>query len=140
MRWIPNRPAPILGHDCHQEYLVFAKEAPQGRSVQQTGRIETRHDPDRDSRLFSDGSHEIAAVEHETGVEILMALGVNVASAAIISFATRGWKRWRDARKGRASVMFLARYDRPNRGMHPAAQRRAAADASPLANSSERIL
>lgn len=97
-----------LDRDCHEEYSVFPTEAPEGWSVEPTGRIETRHDYDRDSWLFTGENNEIAAVEHETGVEILIAVGVNVGSAAIVGFAAWAWKRWDRARGDKPASSFVA--------------------------------
>jgi hypothetical protein len=87
-----------LEPDCHEEYTFFPHEAPAGWRVMHEGHIETRHDHTRDSWVFSDGTHEVAAVEHETGIEILIAVNVNVGSAAIVGFATWAWARWKHAR------------------------------------------
>jgi hypothetical protein len=97
-----------LDHDCHDEYKYFPVAAPTGWTVTASGHIQTRHDHIRDSWLFSDSKHEIAAVEHETGVEILIAVGVNVGSAAIVGFATWAWARWTESRKKKPPSTFVA--------------------------------
>ena len=95
-------------HDCHEEYAVFPQEAPNGWRVQNEGQIQTRHDSMRDSWLFSDGTHKVAAVEHETGIEFLLDMGVNVGSAAIVGFATWAWARWKQSRGTKPSSTFIA--------------------------------
>ena len=97
-----------LDHDCHDEYKYFPAAAPREWKVAAAGHIRTRHDHTRDSWLFSDGKHEIAAVEHETGVEILIAIGVNVGSAAIVGFATWAWARWTKSREKKPPSTFVA--------------------------------
>ena len=97
-----------LDHDCHDEYKYFPAAAPRGWKVAASGHIRTRYDHERHSWLFSDGEREIAAVEHETGVEILIAVGVNVGSAAIVGFATWAWARWTKSRKTKPPSTFVA--------------------------------
>ncbi len=98
----------LLDSDCHEEYSFFPVAAPEGWRVQNAGRIQTRYDYTRDSWMFSDGTHEVAAVEHETGVEILIAVGVNVASDALVAFATWAWDRWKQSRAAKPAPTFVA--------------------------------
>lgn len=108
LKFASLQPDGSLDRDCAEEYATFLQEAPSGWSVTSAGRIETRFEYERDAWVFSDGDHEIAAVEHETGVEILVPLGVNLASAAIIGFATWAWSRWRTARAAKPKSAFVA--------------------------------
>jgi hypothetical protein len=87
-----------LESDCHDEYDFFPLEAPDGWRITHKGPIATRYDSTRDSWLFSNGTFDIAAVEHETGIEILIAIGENVASSALVGFVVWAWARWKQAR------------------------------------------
>ena len=88
-----------LVRDSSEEYETLFAQLPDEWSILDTDFVESRRaDANRAWLLRRGAEEELAAVEHETGVEFLLAVGVSVASAAIIQFVSWAWKRWRDSR------------------------------------------
>lgn len=91
--------------DAHEEYAVFFAQLNKDWSyVEVEEPIETRFEWTRNAWVLT---HEptqtqIAAVEHETGIEILVSVGAGivstVAAEAIISFVKWGWGKWNSSR------------------------------------------
>jgi hypothetical protein len=88
--------------DALEEYGSFFDELPPGWSAARLPEpIETRTEFFRPAWHLQGGEQDILAVEHETGVEILL-IGVltEVVAASIIALAIWGWKRWGTLRRG----------------------------------------
>lgn len=95
-----NRRGDLIG-DAHDEYpKFFGEQLPSGWSAAKLGEIETRTEAKRDAWHLTNGQIDLVAVQHETGVEILLVgVATNLISAGLIAFAAWGWRRWRDLRK-----------------------------------------
>lgn len=88
----------FLVRDASDEYQSFFSETPAGWSVVDTDIVRTlRGDGNRAWGLQTE-TEEIVAVEHETGIEFLLAVAAGVASTAIVELVSWAWKRWRDSR------------------------------------------
>ena len=90
-----------LKADAHDEYpKFFVEQLPSGWSAARLGKIETRTEATRDAWHLTNGQIDLVAVQHETGVEILLVgVATNLISAGLIAFTAWGWRRWRDLRK-----------------------------------------
>lgn len=86
--------------DSHEEYDTLFQDLPDEWSANYEELVKTRQEGQRRSWLLRHNSEEIAAVEHETGVEILIAFGVEFTAAAIIGFTVWAWTKWRASRAG----------------------------------------
>lgn len=89
-----------LVRDSANEYETLFAELPDEWSILETDVVQSRRADANGAWLLGKGAEEeLAAVEHETGVEFLLAVGASVASTAIIQFVSWAWKRWCDSRK-----------------------------------------
>jgi len=76
-----------------------AEWLPVGWQVGDTAMVETLFEHTRQAwRVHSDVG-DIAAVEHETGIEILVAIGIGLSVNAITGFTTSAWREWRRRRE-----------------------------------------
>jgi hypothetical protein len=92
-------------HDANfEEYDEFFSESdlPAGWSVDKVGEIDTRTAALRPAWQFSNGQIELVAVEHETGLELLL-IGVvaPLVYPDVRKLVVWGWKRWGGLRKGK---------------------------------------
>ncbi len=92
----------FLARDASEEYGSFFAEAPSGWSVTSAGSVNTLRGDGNLAWFYRTDSDEVVAVEHETGIEILVLIGVGVASGvateAVVKLVAWAWKRWRDSR------------------------------------------
>ncbi len=89
-------------YDAIQEYTQFFDEFPNDWVYSEnTSQIETRFDFQRRAWVLthSDSKTEIAVVEHESGIEFLIAVGIGLSTEAIISLVKWGWKKWNTSRE-----------------------------------------
>lgn len=87
--------------DAHDEYRSFFDQLPPGWSATMLpDQIETRTEHLRPAWHLTNSEQEVLAVEHETGVEILL-IGVltTVIAEGLIAFTRWGWKRWGGLRR-----------------------------------------
>ena len=90
----------LRGDALEEEYPAFFAELPAGWTADRLGTIETRTEATRLAWHLCGPDIDVVAVEHETGVEILLfGILTDVASAAILGLATWGWKRWKKLRE-----------------------------------------
>ena len=90
-----------LRGDSYEEYVRLFSELPTPWSMEDLGRIVTRTEHTRAARHLTNGQIDLLAVEHETGVEVLLfGEASGVAVDAITGFAKWAWKRWRGLREG----------------------------------------
>ena len=88
----------ILTRDASEEYAFLERPLLKGWTAAPAEAVKVvRRDRHSTWRLRTE-SETIVAVQHETGLEILLAVGVNVASAAVIAFVAWAWKKWRESR------------------------------------------
>ena len=91
--------------DANWEYTTFFNDLPAPWIVGETPRIDTRYEQQRLARVLKNDGEEIAAVDHETGLELLIIVPVGVAVAAkltadtISGFVRWAWGRWRETRQ-----------------------------------------
>jgi hypothetical protein len=96
-------PSGCLTSDAHDEYNHLFKELPSHWVVKEAPQpIETRFDHSRRAWEVNIEQATLGAVEHETGVEFIMAIGSNVAAEAIVQFVTWAWNKWREVRSSKA--------------------------------------
>jgi hypothetical protein len=96
-----------LVSDANVEYtgLVPAGEGsraewfPPGWTVAETGNVLTLTDHSQRAWRVASADGEIALVQHETGIEILVAIGTNIVAAPIIAFIARLWQEWQERRR-----------------------------------------
>jgi hypothetical protein len=102
--------------DAAEEYQALfpenAGDLTEGWRYESVGVIETRFEYDRNAWRLAHPScdFEAAAVEHETGIEILV-LGIasGVGTAAIVGLGKWLWRKWRDVRDpNKQSSSFVA--------------------------------
>ena len=82
-------------------YEPFFREMEGDWWPQQNSPIETRFDYNRDAWVLSHRSTgaQIAAVEHESGIELLVTgIAVSLASTAIVGFVKWAWNKWKKIR------------------------------------------
>jgi hypothetical protein len=97
-----------IAHDASQEYAGLCDGLPSTGVVTEAGFIETISEYSRPARRLKSGDTEVVAVEHETGLEILVVVGTNVVSTAVVGLATHLWSRWKQRReRTRAQVTSL---------------------------------
>jgi hypothetical protein len=86
--------------DAGDEYLSFFQDLPQGWSTPiELGEIETRTEAMRSAWHVNGNDVDIVAVEHETGIElIVVGILTPLVVKAITGFAKWGWKRWKELR------------------------------------------
>lgn len=89
--------------DALDEYQQFFTWLPEGWQAVRLGDIETRTEYMRPAWHISGGQLDLVAVEHETGIELIL-IGV---ATAILSDAAKGfikwaWARWQNLRAGSA--------------------------------------
>jgi hypothetical protein len=90
--------------DAREEYASFFENLPSGWMVDtQVLEIETRSEGARHAWVLAHDRFDVGAVEHETGVEILVAVGVSVASAALYDLIRWGLKKWTNERESLAA-------------------------------------
>lgn len=90
-----------LDGDAHLEYLDLLSNFANGWTYTENPiNIETRFEWMRRSWTFTykDKKTEIAAVEHETGIEILVGITSGLAVEAIVHFTKWAWQKWRASR------------------------------------------
>jgi hypothetical protein len=87
--------------DASTEYDGFFTELPAGWQASPIGLIQTRTEATRDAWHLGNDEVEVVAVEHETGLELLL-LGVATGLAVNGITALAGWGlgRWRKRRTG----------------------------------------
>jgi hypothetical protein len=61
--------------------------------------VDTLFEHTREGWHLRSDDGDIAAIEHETGIEILVGIGIGLAVNAISGFTTAAWKEWRRRRK-----------------------------------------
>lgn len=87
--------------DAWQEYLDLFSDTIEGWTFKKyDGYIDTRTAWQRSAwyLTYADGETEMAAVEHETGMEILIGIVSGVATEAIVAFVKWGWAKWKASR------------------------------------------
>jgi hypothetical protein len=85
------------------DYPPFFEALPPGCERTELGLIETRREHRQRASRLSDGQFELLAVEHETGIElILIPVGVGLLTNAIWEFTKWAWKRWQQVRSDRS--------------------------------------
>jgi hypothetical protein len=83
-----------------EEYSGFFDDLPEGWSAEPVGLIETRTEATRQAWHLSDGKNDFIAVEHETGLEVLVTPVVTgLVVKAVTTLVDWGWKRWTGRRK-----------------------------------------
>ena len=83
------------------QYSSFINEIEKEWSVQPISEsIETRYESYRNCWVITHNQtqNEIIIVEHETGLEFLLGIGVELAATAIVMLLTWAWNRWRKKR------------------------------------------
>jgi uncharacterized membrane protein len=89
----------VYASDSSGVYPAFFAETPNGWQLStEASLIETRADHQRPARVLSRDQVRVVAVEHETGLEMLVGVGVNLTSAGITALVAWAWKRWRESR------------------------------------------
>jgi hypothetical protein len=85
-----------------REYPFFWDDPPDGWRVDGTSRVETPGGPSLATVLRSDGGEVLVAVEHETGLEIVLPvlapIAAKAASTAAVAVVEWAWSRWRKRR------------------------------------------
>ncbi len=86
--------------DASEEYNELFNEAPDKWNIEEDVIVTTPTEGDRRSWICShkDSGTRFSCVEHETGLEILIALGINLSTAAVIVFTKWSWDRWNNLR------------------------------------------
>jgi hypothetical protein len=88
-----------LSSDAGEEYNGFFADMPPGWIETGQMTVKTRYEHDRTAHVLRYGKAELAIVKHETGAEvILLGLGINFASEAIVGLVVWGWNRWKQRR------------------------------------------
>ena len=88
-------------------FAALAAEVVDWKDDPNTQPVQTRTEHQRPAHVLRHDATEIAAVEHETGIEIIVAgVAVNIASAALIGLATWSWKKWTELRKNPQDPVF----------------------------------
>jgi hypothetical protein len=89
-------------NDAGEEYQSLFSEVPAGWTVAEKGFIDTRAEGRRRAWLLTSPNLKVGAAAHETGVEILVAIGVGiagtVAAESLIGFSKWAWVRWKQLR------------------------------------------
>ncbi len=110
-----------LQYDAHDEYDPLLAALPSPWRAERLGEVTTRRDAEREAWLVTDGKHHLVAVEHETGLELLL-LGVatGLAVNALTGLAKWAWKEWRKLREHpphpKADVSFWIEVSRATGG------------------------
>jgi hypothetical protein len=87
---------PHLVSDASTEYQGLFDELPAGWSVTEEGLVETITEYSRRAWRLSSDEGDIVAVEHETGLELLViSVGLAETTVKLVSWA---WKRWKARR------------------------------------------
>lgn len=110
--------------DAHDEYEQIFDTLPKGWRASRLGLIETRTEAQRMAWHLTDGQIDVVAVEHETGIELLLiGIAINVASAAILDLTKWGWRRWHELRQQpphpKRDPSLVIEVPRPDGGLHP---------------------
>jgi hypothetical protein len=110
--------------DAHDEYDHFLDALPTGWEASRLGLIETRTEAQRMAWHLTNGEIDLVAVEHETGLELLLIpVAINVASAAVLGFTKWGWRRWRELRQDpphpKVEPSLVIEVPRPDGGLPP---------------------
>ena len=92
-----------LASDATSDYVPFfnalAAEVPDWVEEPSTQFVQTRYEYQRSAHVLRHGATEIAAVEHETGIEVIVAgVAINIASAALLGLASWSWNKWKQVR------------------------------------------
>jgi hypothetical protein len=92
-----------LWSDADPDYPPFFEALPDGWEQTRLGLINTQSGYPRPASQLSDGQFELVAVEHETGIEIIL-IGVATAllADAVKEFIKWAWRRWQEQRKRRS--------------------------------------
>ena len=86
--------------DASEEYLRFFAPLPDGWGALSLGNINTRREYSQPAWHVSQGELSLVAVEHETGIElILVGVVTAVLSDAATGFIKWAWSRWQELRK-----------------------------------------
>jgi hypothetical protein len=96
-----NAKGGLDGDAHHPEYELFFAELPNDWTRHECPNpIETRFEWRRRAWVLrhSHSGTEIAAVEHETGIEILVAIGAGLATEALVVLIKWGWGKWKATR------------------------------------------
>jgi hypothetical protein len=111
--------------DATADYDDFYADLPAGWRAEKIGDIETRTENQKEAWYLTDGQTEVVAVQHETGIEILLVLVVapvaaNLVADGIKTLVKWGWHKWnkrrQEANKPDASVLIeVPRSTRPDR-------------------------
>jgi hypothetical protein len=73
---------------------------PPGWEVDPGGMIDTLTEHKRPAWRLRSADGEVVAVEHETGIEVLLAIGIGVSTQAVVGLTKALWKEWRQRRGG----------------------------------------
>jgi hypothetical protein len=86
--------------DAHEEYIGLFDNLPDEWVIEHKGIVQTTKAGPREGWLLRQGNFRIAAVAHETGLELLLiGVATDVAAAAVIGFTAWAWSRWAEKRK-----------------------------------------
>jgi hypothetical protein len=95
---IPDETGNYSDYAIHNEYSLFFREMAEAWQAEEVGLREPGQGGWRRASTFSRDNVQIAATAHETGVEILVEIGVSVAgsvgTALIVGFAKWAWNKW----------------------------------------------
>lgn len=88
----------LVSDTTETDYEKFFERVPDGWQVRSIREIHTRSDGQRRARVLAKGETELAAVEHETGVEFLVPVAQSVAAglgtSALEGLLTWAWQKW----------------------------------------------
>lgn len=84
--------------DASEEYQQFFHDLPSNWSLTGKEEVTTRLERYRKAWILEHGELQIAAVEHETGLEILAGIAAGVGTAAIVGFTKWAWEKWKEYR------------------------------------------
>src|SRR5919106_2468034 len=92
-----------LEPDASSDYVPFfaalTAEVTDWVDAPNTLSVQTRYEHQRDAHVLRHDATEIAAVEHETGIEVIVAgVAINIASAALLGLASWSWSKWKEVR------------------------------------------
>jgi hypothetical protein len=87
------------GSDYGPFFAALAAEITDWAEEPNTLSVQTRYEYQRDAHVLRHGATEVAAVEHETGIEVIVAgVAINIASAALLGLASWSWSKWKQVR------------------------------------------
>jgi hypothetical protein len=89
--------------DYQQFFADLPKEVSDWELEPQTMSVQTRRESQREARILRHGRSELAMVEHETGLEVIVTgVASSLASSAITSLVAWGWNKWKQIRAAKA--------------------------------------